>query len=326
MDSQRNFHIQTLSDEDSWCLFKSLTETRVEHPDLKSIAHEIAKECGGMPVAIVTVARALKKKGENEWKNALRELKIPSSESFEGITKEVYTSIQLSYNYQETKELKEIFLLCSRMGRIYDASVRDLFRYGWGLGLFDKYNTMEEALCNAYTSVNQLKAASLLLDAPKSEFTLSSPPDRERFAMHDVVCYVARSIASRDRHLNNIFSFSTITALPQRQEIEVHDCGKMEEIFAIGEQDDGNNNEVVHEIKISQLRILSLANLPWLNSFCCKVKTASPFQLTSDTNAREIISEEELDIPTSLFDDKVCPGSKFFFLYLFSFVSKKNIH
>ncbi|KAL5758049.1 hypothetical protein ACOSP7_020660 [Xanthoceras sorbifolium] len=325
-----------------------------------------------MPVAIVTIARALKEKGQNEWKNALRELKNPSSESFEGMTKEV---------------------------------------------------------------------ASLLLNAPKSEYSFNSPPDNERFAMHDVVCDVARSIAFRDQHvftanenmmgkcisitLHNISElaedlplmskgllprklerykifigdewkkwhwrfnskasrmlklsldtkkdeiqnrelgkllgarnllddlnrngFPTLKhlnihsnsdyselvscgALPlleslivkemdgldkicnrpvgaesfgQLKTIKVSECHKLNNIFtfstvttfAIGEQDDGNNNEVVHEIKFGQLHILSLNFLPQLNSFCCKVKIASPFQLTRGTNTREIISEEELDIP-----------------------------
>ncbi|KAL5834352.1 hypothetical protein ACOSQ4_013849 [Xanthoceras sorbifolium] len=108
--------------------------------------------------------------------------------------------------------------------------------------------------------------------------------------------------------LNNIFTFSIVTVLPQLQEIKVSYCENMEEIFAIGGQDNGNNNEVVHEIKFSQLRILRLHRLPRLKTFCCKVKTASSLQLTSDTRAREVISEEKLDIPMSLFHDKVRLG------------------
>ncbi|KAL5836757.1 hypothetical protein ACOSQ3_013926 [Xanthoceras sorbifolium] len=130
VDSQCNYHIETLNEADAWSLFKSIAGTCVDHPDLIYIATKVAKECGGMPVAIVTIAKALKEKGQNEWKNALRELKNLFSESFEGMAKEVYTSIKLSYDYLERKELKEIFLLCSRMGRTYDASVPDLFRYG----------------------------------------------------------------------------------------------------------------------------------------------------------------------------------------------------
>ncbi|KAL5767223.1 hypothetical protein ACOSQ2_014006 [Xanthoceras sorbifolium] len=185
-----------------------------------------------MPVAIVTIAKALKEKGQNEWKNALRELKNLSSESFEGMAKEVYTSIKLSYDYLERKELKEIFLLCSRMGRTYDASVPDLFRYGWGLGLFEKFNTMEEALSSVYVLVNTLKAASLLLNAPKSEYT-SRSPDSERFAMHDVVCDVARLIASRDSHVFTVIddviprSWINENTLRKCTSITLHNIGEL---------------------------------------------------------------------------------------------------
>ncbi|KAL5845722.1 hypothetical protein ACOSQ3_009246 [Xanthoceras sorbifolium] len=235
LESQCNFHMEALNEADAWSLFKSITGTRVEQPDLESIALQVAKECGGMPIAIVTVARALKNKGQDEWKKALRELKNPSSESFEGITKEVYTSIQLSYNYLETKELKEIFLLCSRMGRTYDASVRDLFRYGWGLGLFDKFNTMEEALCSVYALVNTLKATSLLLNAPKNEYTDNNPPDSERFAMHDVICGIARSIASRDQHVFTVIddvipqSWANENTLRNCTSITLHNIGELPE-------------------------------------------------------------------------------------------------
>ncbi|KAL5825165.1 hypothetical protein ACOSQ3_021228 [Xanthoceras sorbifolium] len=203
MDSQCNFYVEALNEADAWSLFKSIAGTCTEQPHLKFVAPEVVKECGGMPIAIVTIARALKNKEECEWRKVLRELKNPSWERFEGITKEVYSSIQLSYNYLDTAELKEIFLLCSRMGRTYDASIRDLFRYGWGLGLFERFNTIEEALCNVYALVNTLKATSLLLDAPNKteESAIYGIPDSEKFAMHDVVCVVARSIASRDQNV-----------------------------------------------------------------------------------------------------------------------------
>ncbi|KAL5786665.1 hypothetical protein ACOSQ2_009057 [Xanthoceras sorbifolium] len=155
-----------------------------------------------MPVAIVTIAKALKNKREYEWRKALGELKNPSSKSFGGIAKEVYTSIKLSYDYLENEDLKEMFLLCSRMGHTYDASIQELFRYGLGLGLFENFSTVEEALCNVYASVDKLKAASLLLDAPKSEGSFHYDTlDNERFAMHDVVSDVAKSIASREQYV-----------------------------------------------------------------------------------------------------------------------------
>ncbi|KAK0602182.1 hypothetical protein LWI29_031131 [Acer saccharum] len=197
MDSQCNFSVDTLEEAEAWSLFKSTAGMCVDHPDLKSVAPKVAKECGNMPLAIVTIAKALKNKEESIWRTALEELKNPSSESFEGImTKEVYTSIKFSYDYLDTEELREIFLLCSRMGRTYDASIRDLFMYGLGLGFFKRSNTLEKAQCKVEDLVKKLKDNSLLLDAPNEtrESHWYGIPDGERFAMHDVICDVARLI------------------------------------------------------------------------------------------------------------------------------------
>ncbi|KAK0600973.1 hypothetical protein LWI29_020093 [Acer saccharum] len=168
MDSQCNFSVDTLEEAEAWSLFKTTAGMCVDHPDLKSIAPKVAKKCGNMPLAIVTVANALKNQEESIWRNALNELKNPSLETFfKGeMTKEVYTSIKFSYDYLDTDELREIFLLCSRMGCTYDASIRDLFMYGLGLGFFKSSNTLEEAQCKVEALVKKLKDNSLLLDAP----------------------------------------------------------------------------------------------------------------------------------------------------------------
>ncbi|KAK0602933.1 hypothetical protein LWI29_038372 [Acer saccharum] len=75
------------------------------------------------------------------------------------------------------------------MGCHYDASIRDLFRYGLGLGFFKRSNTLEKAQCRVEDLVKKLKDNSLLLDAPnetsESHYSIS---DSERFAMHDVIC------------------------------------------------------------------------------------------------------------------------------------------
>ncbi|KAK0600145.1 hypothetical protein LWI29_012065 [Acer saccharum] len=199
MESEHNFPVHTLNEADAWSLFKNTAGTCVNYPDLQSIASDIAKKCGGMPLAIVAIAKALKNKEEYYvWKNALEELKNPSSESFERImTKEVYTCIKFSYDSLDTDELKKIFLLCSHIGRTYDASIRDLFMYGLGLGFFNGSNTLENAQCKVEDLVKKLKDNSLLLDAPNetSESHSYNISDGERFAMHDVICDVARSIA-----------------------------------------------------------------------------------------------------------------------------------
>ncbi|KAK0602529.1 hypothetical protein LWI29_034492 [Acer saccharum] len=236
MDSECNFSVDTLKEAEAWSLFKNTAGTCTEQPDLKSIAFDVAKECGGMPLAIVAIAKALKNKEEYVWINALEKLKSPSLESFEGImTKNVYTSIKLSYDYLDTTELKEIFLLCSRMGCTYDASIRDLFRYGSGLGFFESSNTLEKAQCRVEDLVKKLKDNSLLLDAPNKtsashSYTIS---DGERFAMHDIICDVARSISREKGNVCTMIddviscSWAKKNILKNCTSITLHDIGEL---------------------------------------------------------------------------------------------------
>ncbi|KAI9184937.1 hypothetical protein LWI28_002640 [Acer negundo] len=82
MESQSNFPIGVLKEEEAWSLFKKTVSNCIEDGNLDSIAKDVAKACRGVPKVIVTKARELKNKGEYEWKNALVELTKPSSKSF----------------------------------------------------------------------------------------------------------------------------------------------------------------------------------------------------------------------------------------------------
>ncbi|KAL5823708.1 hypothetical protein ACOSQ4_021608 [Xanthoceras sorbifolium] len=170
-----------------------------EHPGCacieqhKSLAFEVAKRCGGLPIAIVTIAKALKDKPVHEWRNALRELERPSAENLEGsVTAEAYSCIRLSYNHLETDELKLTFLLCSTIAFTYHSSTENLLRYGMSLNIFRTVRTMEEARDKVITLVHKLKDCSLLLE--------DTPSDSERFSVHDVVRDVGRAIASKDHN------------------------------------------------------------------------------------------------------------------------------
>ncbi|KAL5825555.1 hypothetical protein ACOSQ3_021618 [Xanthoceras sorbifolium] len=137
MNSLQNFSLDGLSEKEAWDLFKKVAGACIEQHHLQSLAFDVAKRCGGLPIAIVTIAKALKDKQEHAWRNALRELQRPSSENLVGsVTAEAYSCIRLSYNHLETDELKSMFLLCSAMGFTSDASIEDLLRYGMGLRLF----------------------------------------------------------------------------------------------------------------------------------------------------------------------------------------------
>lgn len=62
MHSQNNYCISILNKEESWSLFTTKAGGCVEDCEMQSIGIQNSQECGGLPLAIVTVARALTNK------------------------------------------------------------------------------------------------------------------------------------------------------------------------------------------------------------------------------------------------------------------------
>ncbi|MBA0618683.1 hypothetical protein Godav_027989, partial [Gossypium davidsonii] len=187
MGSQKSLPIDILKEDEAWNLFKIVAGPIAERSDLQSKANKVAQKCAGLPIAIATVAKALKhKENLHEWEDALEQLK-PSEINFRGVPSAVYSAIEMSYKYLKTEDLKSVFLLCSIMG--HNAAIEDLLKYCTGLGLFHGLDTIQKVRNRVLTLVSELEDSSLLLAG-------STP---ECFDMHDVVCDVAISIASRDR-------------------------------------------------------------------------------------------------------------------------------
>ncbi|XVF42806.1 hypothetical protein PTKIN_Ptkin01aG0394600 [Pterospermum kingtungense] len=191
MEAQKKFEIGVLRQEEAWSLFRKRAGRSVESPHLMSTATEVTKKCAGLPIAISTVAKSLRNKGSFAWRDALRQLNKPSSSNFSGISADAYSAIELSYNSLESEEVKQTFLLCSLLG--HHAHLQDLLKYAMGLGLFHGVRTVEETRDRLLTVVSDLKASCLLLDSYNSQ----------RFDMHDLICDVAISIASKD---NRVFA------------------------------------------------------------------------------------------------------------------------
>ncbi|KAJ4721775.1 Disease resistance protein [Melia azedarach] len=184
MSSQRNFQVRLLDDEEAWTLFRKMAGEYIEGGEFKSVATEVANKCAGLPIVIVTIARALANKQLFAWENALQQLRVSSPENVQ----DIQASIELSYNYLETEVLKKTLLVIQYVDLTF---MDQLLMYGMGVGLFDGIKEMEKRRARAQTLVQQLKDSCLLLDGNTND------PD---FSMHDVVRDVVKSIAFRDRH------------------------------------------------------------------------------------------------------------------------------
>ncbi|KAJ8641172.1 hypothetical protein MRB53_017866 [Persea americana] len=191
MRSQKVVPVNLLSEQDSWSLFRKTAGAIVDStPALHDLAEKVAKECGGLPLAIVIVGTALSSKDEIVWKNALLELQRSNPANIVGMYERVLSSLELSYKYLDSAEAKSFFLLCSLFPEGYGISRDDLIRYGMGEGLFRNVNTLEEASAKVHTLIDKLKASCLLLEGGSDD----------RVKLHDVVHNAATSIASRHEH------------------------------------------------------------------------------------------------------------------------------
>ncbi|ESR46232.1 hypothetical protein CICLE_v10003132mg [Citrus x clementina] len=245
MESRKNFPVGFLKEDEAWSLFTKMAGDYVEGNELKEVARDVAKECAGLPVSIVTVARALRNKSIREWKDALEQLRRPSSSNFKDVQPAAFKAIELSYNKLGRDDLKNIFLL---IGYTAIASIEDLLMCGMGLGLFQGVNKIEVARNRVHTLVRTLKASCMLLDHISQK--------KELFSMHDVVRDVAISIASTER---NVFTatneqvdgcreWSDGSAIKHCTSIVLHDI---------------NTNLLPKVLECPQLELLFISDDPW---------------------------------------------------------------
>ncbi|KAG4381935.1 hypothetical protein GLYMA_15G247400v4 [Glycine max] len=181
MDTQKDFNLTALLEEDSWNLFQKIAGN-VNEVSIKPIAEEVAKCCAGLPLLITALGKGLRKKEVHAWRVALKQLKEFKHKELEN---NVYPALKLSYDFLDTEELKSLFLFIGSFG-LNEMLTEDLFICCWGLGFYGGVDKLMEARDTHYTLINELRASSLLLEG-KLDWV----------GMHDVVRDVAKSIASK---------------------------------------------------------------------------------------------------------------------------------
>ncbi|XXG69458.1 hypothetical protein AAC387_Pa06g2318 [Persea americana] len=91
--------IETLTKEEAWDLFAAnVGKEAVHQPHIKDVANDVVMECGGLPLAIVVVAKAMQGQNKKElWQDALRALRASAPE-IEGMEPQVFLPLKLSYD------------------------------------------------------------------------------------------------------------------------------------------------------------------------------------------------------------------------------------
>ncbi|XP_022753329.1 disease resistance protein At4g27190-like [Durio zibethinus] len=115
MECQRRIQLGFLDDHEAWILFATKAGLNDSSDDaIKNVATKIIKKCKGLPIAIVTLATALKGKNHRRWKAAYRRLKNHRLGDIEDIDQQnAYLCLEVSFDYLKDTETKMCFLLCS---------------------------------------------------------------------------------------------------------------------------------------------------------------------------------------------------------------------
>ncbi|KAM4108511.1 hypothetical protein ACB094_03G050500 [Castanea mollissima] len=196
MDAQEIFDVGVLLYNESVYLFSKIVGDLAENLNLQSTMIEVVKECDGLPIAITTVANALKnQKNPNVWKDALRQLKRANPTQIKGMHEKVYSSIKFSYKFL-SKEAQSLFLFCSSFEEDEVIEIDLLWRYLVGLDFFEDVYKMEDVRNRVHTLVESLKVSCLLLEGYRSG----------TFKMHDVIRDVAIYIADKEKEMLTIRS------------------------------------------------------------------------------------------------------------------------
>ncbi|KAH7690236.1 disease resistance protein RPS2 protein [Dioscorea alata] len=187
MESQKEIKIEGLTDEEAWSLFKDKVGGEdIISLEIKPIAEQVARECGGLPLALITVGCALRKEKQLPvWRNALHELKTSSTDQIKGMTKYVFGSLKFSYDRLSSDTMRACFLYCALYPEDYPILVDELIEYWMAEGLIDEEGSIQTEKDKGHAYLKELKDACMI----------QSDRDGDKYVrMHDLIRDLAINI------------------------------------------------------------------------------------------------------------------------------------
>ncbi|XP_039139942.1 probable disease resistance protein At1g12290 [Dioscorea cayenensis subsp. rotundata] len=209
--------LKTLSYEESWSLFKSRAGDAVESPTIRKLAQKVARECAGLPLALVVLGTALKDKSSGTWEAVLMRLKRSKEVDLTGVSKQVIQSIKLSFNFLESEAGKSCFLHCCLYPEDENIPKEKLMHMMVGGGLLDDVETLNEAQSRVDLLLDHLKACGLLLQGATEGYV----------KMHDIVRDVAIHISAATDHAFYVRAGEGLTGWPRTTESEMRNCRRL---------------------------------------------------------------------------------------------------
>lgn len=245
MDADKTVKVNCLERGDAWDLFRKKVgdQTLCGHPDIHELARDVARECEGLPLALITIGRAMAcKKTPQEWRHAIEVLRKSASE-FSGMGDEVFPLLKFSYDNLSKQKIRTCFLYCSLFPEDFLINKNDLIDYWIGEGISDESDDREVVVNWGYDVIGSLLHACLLEDKD------------DCVRMHDVIRDMALWIASDIERDQQNFFVQTGAQLSKAPEVGKWEGARRVSLMA---------NDIVHLLETpncSNLRTLFLGSI-----------------------------------------------------------------
>ncbi|KAI0502321.1 hypothetical protein KFK09_017268 [Dendrobium nobile] len=116
MQAWRMMKVGCLNADATWLLFQEKVgkDALEAHATIPQLAQRVAKECDGLPLALVVIGAAMStKKTTSEWQNALTLLQKSRLYEIQGMGDKILPQLKFSYNHLPNEIFRRCFLLCS---------------------------------------------------------------------------------------------------------------------------------------------------------------------------------------------------------------------
>ncbi|KAB2095173.1 hypothetical protein ES319_A01G018400v1 [Gossypium barbadense] len=143
-----NIRVECLPSGEALKLFEEKvgSETLHMHPDIHKLAEAVAEECAGLPLALITIGRAMaSKKTPQEWEYAIEVLRKSAASVLPGVGKEMYPKLKFSYDCLPDERFRSCFLYCSLYPEDHPIEKDQLIHCWIGEGLLDEHTNLSSA-------------------------------------------------------------------------------------------------------------------------------------------------------------------------------------
>ncbi|CBI21696.3 unnamed protein product, partial [Vitis vinifera] len=160
----KGIEVKCLAWEEAFALFQAYVgeDTIYSHPHIPKLAETAAKECDGLPLALITIGRAMAgTKTPEEWEKKIQMLKNYPAK-FPGMENHLFPRLAFSYDSLQDETIKSCFLYCSLFLEDYNINCDELIQLWIGEGFLDEYGDIKEARNGGEDIIASLNHACLL--------------------------------------------------------------------------------------------------------------------------------------------------------------------